>query len=86
VKPRHAAALALVGWYLLGPPLLRGQDGKLHIQNNVPLSHWEIMQFADTQQRCQMLRTPAVRLGPVHSAQQAASICIATDDPRLKSN
>jgi hypothetical protein len=82
---RHAAALALVGWYLLGPPLLRGRDGKLHVVENVPLPHWEIMEFADTEQRCQFFRTtPGVRLGPVHSAQLAASICIASDDPLLK--
>jgi hypothetical protein len=79
------AALALVGWYLLGPPLLRGQDRKLHIQENVPLSHWEIMEFADTEQTCELLRGPGKRLGPVLSAQKAASICIANDDPRLKS-
>jgi hypothetical protein len=84
MSSRHAAALALVTWYLLGPPLVRGQDGKLHIQKNVPLSHWEIMQFADTEQTCQTLR--GIQVGPVLSDQQAASICIATDDPRLKGN
>jgi hypothetical protein len=77
------AALALVGWYLLGPPLLRGQDGKLHVQKNVPLSHWEIMRFADSEQTCKLLRS--IHAGPVLSDQQAASICIANDDPRLKS-
>jgi hypothetical protein len=79
---RHAAALALVGWYLLGPPLLRGQDGKLHVQKNAPLSYWEIMKFADTPQTCELLR--GLHAGPVPSDQQAASICIASDDPRLK--
>jgi hypothetical protein len=84
MKRRHAAALALAGWYLLGPPLLREHDGKLHVQNNVPLSHWKIVKFADTEQTCELLR--GMHAGPVLSDQQAASICIATDDPRLKRN
>lgn len=32
MKPRHAAALALVGWYLMVPPLasLQSQTADLH--------------------------------------------------------
>jgi|SRR5882757_4447660 len=35
MKPRHAAALAIVGWYLIQPHL-RGQQA----DTSVPLSHW----------------------------------------------
>ena len=34
---RHAAALALVGWYMLGPPI--GADNLLEL--NSPLSAWK---------------------------------------------
>ena len=36
MKPRHAAALAFVGWYLIMPHLL--SDGRADM--SVPLSHW----------------------------------------------
>jgi hypothetical protein len=38
MKPRHAAALALVGWYLMVPPY---NDNDLKPQTGVPLYEWE---------------------------------------------
>jgi hypothetical protein len=43
VNPRHAAALALVGWYLMLPPVSHGD-----FNENVPLSGWRIVQRFDT--------------------------------------
>src|SRR5580700_2388263 len=40
MKPRHAVALALVGWYLLTPPIVIEGD-KAKIDGSVPLSRWD---------------------------------------------
>jgi hypothetical protein len=41
MKPRHAAALALVGWYLMIPPFLKkDQYGHLHADPTAQLSKW----------------------------------------------
>jgi hypothetical protein len=84
MKSSHAAALALVGWYLLAPPSLRGQDGKLRLDRNASLSTWEIIRFEGTQQRCERVRTVPMQLGPEAQERKDASICIASDDPRLE--
>jgi len=51
VNPRHAAALALVGWYLLVPPQTRfWWIGRQRYDDAAPLSNWTIersfVQFA----------------------------------------
>jgi hypothetical protein len=42
MKPRHAAALALVGWYLMTPPPLLPIPAKVEPQPDLhaPLSEW----------------------------------------------
>jgi hypothetical protein len=41
VKPRHAAALALVGWYLMVPPFSKiDQWGHPHADPGAPLAKW----------------------------------------------
>ena len=37
MKPRHAAALALVGWYLMMPPFTERHE----INTDAPLTKWE---------------------------------------------
>jgi hypothetical protein len=76
MKPRHVAALALVGWYLMVPPL-------------VP--QWTILDSFDSAEECidahvKLLRdrfiknaNDEIRLEQAYSAR-----CIATDNPRLK--
>jgi hypothetical protein len=40
MKPRHAAALALVGWYLMEPPIV-GPYGRGRVYDaSAPLSRW----------------------------------------------
>jgi hypothetical protein len=100
MKPRHAAALALVGWYMLGPPI--GADNLLKL--NSPLSAWEQLGTYDTVRECQEWLT-ALQKHPFSDAvvrgiqrdshyttlnpQQYkvrlyASSCVEADDPRLK--
>ena len=89
MKPRHAAALLLVGWYLFMPPL-----GKSGI-NSAPLREWdtESIWYADSKAECEKfksgvveaLRDPRARLSNREQAvlRGQAAQCIATDDPRL---
>jgi hypothetical protein len=48
MRLRHAAALALVGWYLMVPPTT---DGK--IDNSAPLSQWDIRSSFDSAATCE---------------------------------
>jgi hypothetical protein len=97
---RHAAALALVGWYLLSPPIvLEGEKAK--IDGSVPLSQWHRGdRVYETESACEeenaKLRAIAEShknwIGPSGSVAAANDRyvlltnqrCIATDDPRLK--
>jgi hypothetical protein len=86
---RHAAALALVGWYLLVP---------LPRHPEAPLSLWTQIGSYDTAKECTDAQTQAIirattsdfhfREVTVEQTRNAflESQCIETDDPRLKSN
>ncbi len=85
-----AAALTLVGWYLMAPPYT--PDMK-HSDINAPLAKWHIIDSYDSAAECQTspdtarkLRiTPNLKDDPVVES-MASSVCIETDDPRLKGN
>jgi len=56
VKSRHAAALALVGWYLMVPPVAdRAYDLSQPrlIEGSAPLSDWLIRRAYDTADECE---------------------------------
>jgi hypothetical protein len=55
---RHAAALALVGWYLMMPPI--GSDGKIYY--NAPISQWHINSSYDKAAECEEGRTVYKRM------------------------
>jgi hypothetical protein len=94
----HAAALELVGWYLMAPPL--GSDHKP--DTSAPLSRWTavIRGSFDTAHQCDERHMKDVdgvdeflrsHLHSIPAAADQESIdavnaekCIATDDPRLK--
>jgi hypothetical protein len=92
MKLCHAVALALVGWYLMVPPIPKGQIP----DTSVPLSEWSLSASFDTAKECEKGRVDNWslfhKLSLAHpnpdtiSAVQAAveAACIATDDPRLK--
>jgi|HubBroStandDraft_6_1064221.scaffolds.fasta_scaffold202208_4 hypothetical protein len=54
MKPRHAAALALVGWYMMLPPI--PQDSSLLADPTPPLSVWFLKQSFDTAKECERAR------------------------------
>jgi hypothetical protein len=70
MKARHAAALALVGWYLMLPPVI--SDGRT--RKDAPLSRWYIFSSFETKEECEQVR----------QASTPSAICVASDDPRLK--
>jgi hypothetical protein len=98
VKLHHAAALALVGWYLMVPPL--GTDGMP--DSKAPLSRWTIAVSGsyDTARACKerisddlgalsnyALKHPEQSDDPhIKNVEQTrfSEQCIASDDPRLR--
>jgi len=89
MKPRHAAALALVGWYLMTPPLI---GPNYAIKEDAPFSQWVIAQTFDTASDCErekaaqkakILPSAGTR-GALPYCRDCFLECIATDDPRLK--
>lgn len=94
MKLRHAIAVALVGWYLLMPPL----DHSYKPQSELPISKYRQQSFESAEKRedakhkyvdcfigeAKKNATGMSRyfLGIAQSIQQG--ICIASDDPRLQ--
>ena len=81
---RHAAALALVGWYLM-VPLSQGD----------PIPKWDHYGSFDSASECTTARENAIRAGVADATMMGTSQvevkhalllseCIASDDPRLK--
>ena len=96
MKAHYAAALALVGWYLMGPPVY-GVDVTT-MDPSAPLSKWNIEDSYDTARECREALQER-RKASEHSSSLAAKMgvlldtdpryvkeleCIATDDPRLR--
>jgi hypothetical protein len=96
INLRHAAALALVGWYLLAPPMTgEPGKGKVHAFLDTPISQWTQYGGFDSAAECSNARVDQLaKLEPAkdeadHDAKVIWSaisrfVCIASDDPRLK--
>jgi len=86
MNPRHAAALALVGWYLMSPPMLsNGAEN-----HSATLRKWDIIGSFDSAQQCEAYRDrhigaflPLMQQDDKKREILLDSTCIATDDPRL---
>jgi hypothetical protein len=81
---RHAAALALVGWYLMTP---LARNGKVVL--GVPLTQWSHWDSFDSSLECRnagldLMKRQEDRGNQNLIASADAFECIATDDPRLK--
>jgi hypothetical protein len=85
---RHAATLALVGWYFLVAPVV-GKDGQVHYDYAAPLSKWNQERAFDTADECEAYRTQLLKASKGAGTAATAILmdrCIASDDPRLKAN
>jgi hypothetical protein len=84
MRPRHAAALALVGWYLMVPPLVRKQN-TLQEDTSQPLSKWTQFRAFDSAQDCERDRDSILKAREtVNYADALQDRCVESDDPRLK--
>jgi hypothetical protein len=81
----HAAALALIGWYLM--MLLEPAPGTTP-NLSLPLSKWWTLGSYDTAAQCERVRLTIIdQESPEMRFIGALMLrCIATDDPRLKGN
>jgi hypothetical protein len=94
MNPRHAAALAVVGWYLMLPPFVKGPDGARRVDSKAPLAQWSIDKSFESRDACEQaksgLQSPDQSLAPsaanveLRNATLAALQCVPSDDPRLK--
>jgi hypothetical protein len=94
MKPRHAAALGLVGFYLMVPPY---SERPIPPRNLPPLSKWSIYQRYNTLDKCRQVRSDITsgwlqdsppdfeqRFGDKFKSTFARAQCVTTDDPRLE--
>jgi hypothetical protein len=92
MKTRHAAALALVGWYLMMPAPAR----ETFMEVTPPIGHWDRLGSYDSEKDCdhasdEMYHTSeragfemkGVNPEDVRRSWALAQ-CISADDPRLK--
>ena len=99
MKLRHAAALALVGWYLMMPPPTKAPKYGWSVSLSEPLIRWHHVGSYDTAAECENARDSLHTQGldrirryaknpfadeAAIGQEDASAECIATDDPRLK--
>jgi hypothetical protein len=94
---RHAAMLALVGWYLMCPPVREPQNEEPYVDEDAPYSEWNwLSPFPDydscergrarSKQDVKQSLAEAAEAGEEPSARILALTeeeCFASDDPRL---
>jgi hypothetical protein len=85
MSPRHAVALALVGWYLMLPPRLHMRTARPTFSADAPLREWKVVQPFDKATDCDLeLKRQIMDCGHCPRAGLWLSAqCIASDDPRL---
>jgi len=93
-KIQHVAALTLVGWYLMLPPVVR-LGGYLRPNVDAAISEWEDVDSFDSASKCHSAIDGLVRSRQTskftHESERPLAVwqaqlakCIARDDPRLK--
>jgi hypothetical protein len=95
MSPRHAAALALIGWYLMVPPPV--VHNRLPVDLEAPLSDWRLFSTHDSAAECmqglvafykaakaELRANPGDDSDRTRFYQLENSQCVASDDARLK--
>lgn len=91
---RHAAAFALVGWYLMIPPQI---PNSTLVNNDVPLAQWKKVRTFPHSEGCEAAKSRAREQALAHLAQiqhgragdpqrhcpRCFAECVKDDDPRL---
>jgi hypothetical protein len=79
-----AAALALMGWYLITPPTTKiWWVGPEYYDNAASFSQWTIEQSFDKAGVCESARTAIQQQNGDAAVRMDHSLCVASDDPRL---
>jgi hypothetical protein len=102
MKPRHAAALAIVGWYLMVPSVLphagpaADVPAKDLVDLDAPIGQWTQWESFDSALACQNGRQKLINTTTKFGAFDDENVewsersifakCIASDDPRLEEN
>jgi hypothetical protein len=91
MKPRHTAALAFLGWFLMLPPT---HGGYSHFYTDEALRKWCRGDYSDTLAECKQLQQRRIREFKAAGQKEpirlkdadyyALGQCVAEDDPRLK--
>ena len=96
MKYRHAAALVLVGWYLLMPPLI---NAPYKVDTEAPLTSWKVYQTFNTAEECRKSllsmqakyqHSATAPTGSIKRGTRAFALqvefaqCVASDSPVLK--
>lgn len=58
----HVAALSLVGFYLMMPPIGRKGDGRIDIKGDAPISQWTVVKAFDSASDCETWRDAEAKL------------------------
>ncbi len=93
MKFHHAAALALVGWYLMIPPW----SGPGRFDDKAPMRDWRQVGTYDSASECERDRNetadallknkdkgPDPETNNYNGTLYSSGRCVSTDDPRLK--
>ena len=97
MKPHHFVAFALVGWFLMMPPLIPDTH---RVNRDAPLSQWRIAHRFPESAGCENAKQRAREAGLAHNSQnmprhaanpdltcvRCAAECVEDNDPRLKAN
>lgn len=90
MKLRHAAALALAGWYLFTPPIGEDNTGRAipgTMNTAAPLSDWlAVNTVFDSLAECKKAQRDLAAFqknDPVRHDADMHGLCVRTDDPRL---
>ena len=74
MNARRSTVLALVGWYLMRPPLMHLNAHAIHTDTASPKSRWTVVRTFPTQKECE-----------THRGGNPWERCVASDDLQLKS-
>jgi hypothetical protein len=94
-KVRHTVAIALIGWYLMVPPVTRGPNGIYQAVLDGPLSQWRKHGPYETLAKCTQAQAALlkaaeskIRENDIESIESQFSAytsqCVASNDPRFK--
>jgi hypothetical protein len=88
MKFRHAATLALTGWYLMLPP--HDREVKRYADESAPLTQWTQLLATDTAKECEDAKMELHERMKKNDQERAefelSASCIESTDPRLKPN